>query len=346
MASRDHASWNQLSQLYRSAQVFDKPFCPAVSWFARALPSPRAAEGGLAIPDQSSISYYAYRLLGALMPLVPPRLGYSLFDRLGDLAHDHSKASRDNVYDNLRHVLGKQTGLTRLEQVARGIFRHQARNYYDLFRVASLNGEQIRELVTVQGLDNIDQALRSGHGIIMFTAHFGNLDIAGQMFALEGYPITIVAEHLQPERLYHYVSSLRESKGLKLIPSDTFLRPLYRALRSNEIVGLAADRNLTGTGTLVSFFGAPALLPDGHVRLALRTGAKLLPAFSIRRPDNTFEAFAEPALELETTGDTERDTANAMVSLVAVLEKHIRRYPEQWVMFQPVWALPDQMDAV
>jgi len=277
------------------------------------------------------------------MPRIPPRLGYSLFDRLGDLAHDHSKTSHDNVYDNLRHVLGAQTERSRLEEVARGIFRHQARNYYDLFRVDSLSDEQIKELVTVHGLENIDRALQPGNGVIMFTAHFGSLDIAGQMFALKGYPITIVAEHLQPERLYQYVSSLRESKGLKLIPSDTFLRPLYRALRNNEIVGLAADRNLTGTGTLVSFFGAPALLPDGHVRLALHTGAKLLPAFGIRRPDSTFEAFAEPALELDTIGDAERDRASAMASLVAVLEKHIGQHPEQWVMFQPVWALPDQM---
>ncbi len=277
------------------------------------------------------------------MPLVPPRLGYALFDVLGDLAHDHSKASRDNVYDNLRHVLGPQTELAQLERVARQIFRHQARNYYDLFRVASLGAEEIRELVTAHGLENIDAALQAGRGVIMFTAHYGNLDIVGQMFALQGYPLTIVAEHLQPERLYRYVTSLRASKGLQLIPSDTFLRPLYRALRNNEIVGLAADRNLTGTGTLVSLFGAPALLPDGHVRLALRTGAKLLPAFSIRRPDNTFEAFAEPALQLETTGDADRDTASAMASLAGVVEKYIGRHPEQWVMFQPVWALPDRM---
>lgn len=277
------------------------------------------------------------------MPLLPPRRGYSLFDRLGDLAHDQSKGSRENVYDNLRHVMGPQTDAARLEHVARQIFRNQARNYYDLFRVASLSAEQIRGLVKVNGLDNIDRALQPGKGVIMFTAHFGNLDIAGQMFALEGYPITIVAEHLQPERLYQYVSSLRASKGLRLIPSDTFLRPLYRALRNNEIVGLAADRNLTGTGTLAHFFGAPALLPDGHVRLALRSGAKLLPAFSIRRPDNSFEAFAEPALELETTGNAERDTARAVASLVDVLEKYIGQHPEQWVMFQPVWALPGQM---
>jgi len=278
-----------------------------------------------------------------VIPWVSPRVGYAIFSRIGDLAYARSVASRENVYDNLCHVLGAQAEPARIEQVARQIFRNQARNYYDLFRVASLNAEQIDRLVTLHGLEHVDQALSTGKGLIMVTAHFGNLDIVIQAFALRRYPVTAVAEHLRPEKLYHYVVSLRASKGVKLIPIDSFLRPLFRALRNNEIVGLAADRNLTETGTLIEFFGAPALLPNGHVQLALRTGAKLMLAFGVRRPDNTFEAFVEPPLALENTGDLQRDVHLGMTRLVAVLEKYIGQHPEQWVMFQPVWKLPEQL---
>jgi KDO2-lipid IV(A) lauroyltransferase len=289
------------------------------------------------------LSYYVYRLLGAVMPLVPPKLGYALFTRLGDLSHDRSATSRENVYDNLRHVLGPEADPSRVEKVAREIFRNQARNYYDLFRVPSLSDAQIERLVTIHGLEHLDEALAAGKGLIGVTAHFGNLDVVAQAFALRKYPIMVVAEHLQPERLYQYVASLRASKGIKLIPIDSFLRPIFRALRNNELVGLAADRNLIEAGTLIEFFGAPALLPDGHVRLALRTGAKLGTFFSLRRPDNTYEAFVEPPLELENTGDLERDTRAGMAKLVAVLEKYIGQHPEQWVMFQPVWRLPERL---
>jgi len=291
------------------------------------------------------LSYYVYRLLGAIMPRVPPRLGYALFSRLGDLSHDKATASRENVYDNLRHVLGPTADASRIEQVARGIFRNQARNYFDLFRVASLSDKQIERLVTVHGLENLDLGLAAGKGLIGVTAHFGNLDVVAQAFALHKYPITVVAEHLKPERLHQYVTSLRASKGIKIIPIDSFLRPIFRALRNNELVGLAADRNLTQTGTLIDFFGAPALLPDGHIQLALRTGSRLGLFFSLRRPDNSFEAFVEPPLELENTGDLQQDTRAGMVKLVAVLEKYIGRYPEQWVMFQPVWKLPEKTGA-
>jgi lauroyl/myristoyl acyltransferase len=295
------------------------------------------------IKGQSQLSYYAYRLLGAVMPVIPPKLGYALFSRLGDLAHDKSATSRENVYDNLRHVLGPEADPARMEKVAREIFRNQARNYYDLFRVPSLSDQQIEHLVTVHGLEHLDEALAAGKGLIGVTAHFGNLDVVAQAFALRKYPITVVAEHLKPERLYQYVASLRASKGIKLIPIDSFLRPIFRALRNNELVGLAADRNLIEAGTLIDFFGAPALLPDGHVQLALRTGAKLGLFFSLRRPDNHYEAFVEPPLELENTGDLERDTRAGMAKVVAVLEKYIGQHPEQWVMFQPVWRLPEHL---
>jgi len=327
------------------ASLFDKPFWAAVSCLSLASPSPRPGEGGPAIPDEFSLSYFSYRLLGALVPWIPPRLGYALFDRLGDLAHDRATSSRRNVYHNLRHVLGSETDPAHLEGVARQIFRHQARNYYDLFRVAALSAEQIREFVTPRGMENIDKALQAGKGIVMFTAHYGSLDIASQRLALEGYPITVVAEHLKPERLFRYVTSLRATHGLRFIPNDSFLRPLYRALRNNEILALASDRNLTGSGRLVSFFGAPALLPDGHVRLALRCGAKLLPTFGRRRPDNSFEIITEPALELQPSGDAERDVGTAMDALVSVVERYVGQHPEQWVLFQPVWALPSQTEA-
>jgi lauroyl/myristoyl acyltransferase len=299
----------------------------------------RLAEGD-SVMDLSLVSYYAYRLMGAVMPRIPPSLGYALFDRLGKLAYERSTTSRENVHDNLQHVLGPQADPARIEQVARQAFRHQSRNYYDLFRVASLSDDQIRGLVTPHGLEHVDQALSAGKGVIMVAVHFGNIDIVMQMFALLNYPMTAVAERLKPEKLYQYVASLRGSKGVTLIPIDSFLRPLFKALRNNEIVGLAGDRNLTGTGTVVDFFGAPCLLNDGPVSLALRTGAKLVPAFSLRNPANSFDAYVEPALALEKTGDSVQDVRAGMAKLAAVLEKWIGQYPEQWVMFQPIWRVP------
>jgi len=295
--------------------------------------------GDVATLDQSLLSYYAYRLAGAVVPLLPPRVGYSLFGQLGSLAYRMSTASRENVQDNVRHVLGPQATPQHIARTTRTIFCNQARNYYDLFRVPRLGPEQIENMVTVHGWERLEHALSAGKGVVLVSAHFGNLDVVAQAIALRQYPITVAAEHLRPDKLYRYVVSLRGCKGIHIVPVDAFMRPLFKALHQNEIAALAADRNLSDTGTEIPFFGTPAFLPDGHIRLALHTSAKVVLAFGLRKPDNTFDAFVEPALALENTGDKERDVNLGMMRLVALMEKYIGRYPEQWVMFQPVWRL-------
>jgi KDO2-lipid IV(A) lauroyltransferase len=88
---------------------------------------------------------------------------------------------------------------------------------------------------------------------------------------------------------------------------------------------------------MIDFFGSPARLPDGPVRVALRTGVPIVPAFASRLPDDTFAIHIEPPLDLPETGDHETDVRLAMQEVVKVLERHIARQPEQWLVVSPVW---------
>lgn len=124
---------------------------------------------------------------------------------------------------------------------------------------------------------------------------------------------------------------------MKLIPIDGPLLGLVRALRRGQAVAVAADRDITGSGIVVDFFDAPARLPDGHVQLALRTGAELLPMFALRHADSSPVVQVEPPLELERTGNFEQDVQVNVQKVVARMEDWIRRYPEQWPMFYPIW---------
>jgi KDO2-lipid IV(A) lauroyltransferase len=112
---------------------------------------------------------------------------------------------------------------------------------------------------------------------------------------------------------------------------------LFRALRRGEIVGLAADRDVADSSCVVDFFGTPTRLPDGPVRVALRAGVPLIPAFALRLPDNSFQVQVEPALEWQRTGDMEADVKAGMKLVVAALERHIGPHPEQWLVAQRLW---------
>jgi lauroyl/myristoyl acyltransferase len=288
--------------------------------------------------DQTMLSYYLYRLLGLLVPLVPPGLGYPLATRLGDLFYHLDRVTRANVYDNVTHILeGGQKATGDSEAIVRGVFRNMAKNFYDLFRASTLSLAEIDRLVKVEGREYVERALSQGKGLIFVGTHFGNIDIVAQVPALWEMPVVGPAEHLKPEALFQYICNLRANKGFRLIPIDGPLFELCRALRRNEVVGLAADRNIAGSGIVVDFFGAPARLPDGYARLSLRTGAPIIVGFSQRLPDNTFAVYLEPLLELESTGDRDRDTRAGVEKVVAIMERYIGERPEQWVMSVPVW---------
>ncbi len=272
------------------------------------------------------------------MPRLPVGVGYWLADRMGDALYRLSRETRAGVRHNVRHVLGAEAAGAEVEGVVRGVLRNLARHYYDLLRLPSLSPAQVEGLVAeVAGWEHVEEALAAGKGLILVSAHFGSIQIVVHRFIFRGIPVLIPTERIEPPVLFEHICRLRTSQGLRLIPIDGPLLELFRALRRNEIVGLAADRDVTGSGIVVDFFGAPARLPTGHVQLALRTGAPLVVGFTWRLPDNRFAARFEPPLQLARTGDEERDVRAGVEQVVAVMERYIRERPDQWVMTVPLW---------
>lgn len=214
-----------------------------------------------------------------------------------------------------------------------------AKGHYELFRVNQLSDDDIRALTRLNGREHVDRAMEAGRGVILVSVHLGSVDVVGQLPLVYGLPLTSVVWRTEPERLFNYAKSLRESHGLRLIPSDGSMLELFRVLKRGEAIILVVDRTVGSSVRDVEFFGSPAPLTDGAVRIALRTGAPLIPAFAIRLPDDSFEVRIEPALALPNTGDREADVAAGMRQLVSVMEEYISKHPEQWLVAAPVWPM-------
>jgi KDO2-lipid IV(A) lauroyltransferase len=202
-----------------------------------------------------------------------------------------------------------------------------------------LSTDEILEMTQVEGRENMERALDQGKGVIMLSAHFGNVDVLLQVPLALGVPLTTPVEHIQPERLFQYTLRLRTGHGLRMYPTGGPMMGLYRVLKRGGMIALAADRGIDVSTRKVDFFGVPARLPEGPVRLALRTGAALVPGFGLRLPDDSFQVCIEPPLDLPNTGDREADIAAGMEMMVDMLERHISKHPEQWLMAKPVWPM-------
>jgi lauroyl/myristoyl acyltransferase len=295
------------------------------------------ALGAWASMSQSPVKYYPYRVLGALVPHIPPGLGYKLAAQVGTLAYYLNPRGAAALRSNLCHVLGGQADDRRIKPTALAVFRNLTKNYYDLFHKHTMSEEEATSTITVRNLQYLEEGLRDGRGAIVATAHFGPFDAMWQIGRSLGLTITAPAEHLEPESLFQYVCRLRDKEWIKLLPVDQPLLGLFRALRAGKTVALAVDRDLTGSGVLVDFFGTPTRLPSGHVQLALRTGANLLTCFALRQPDNSALLQLEPILQLERTGDFARDVLVNVTRVAARMESWIRRNPEQWLVLYPIW---------
>lgn len=291
--------------------------------------------------NHSKISFYLYRLAGVLVSRIPPTIGYPLFSLIGRLAHRFNGNARANVHENIRHVLGPGASQAQVERLTRATFDYVAYNYYDLFRLPTLSPDQVEAMVRIEGWENVEAALSLEKGVVMTSAHFGNIEIVLYAMLMRGVSITIPAERVEPPELYDYLTKLRMSKGLKLIPVDGPMLDLFRTLRRGGVAGVAGDRNVTDGGAVVEFFGAPARLPDGHVRLALRTGAPLIMGFSRRLGRDAYEARFWPHFCIPDEGSEDERMAAGMAYVVRGLEEAISAHPEQWVVTVPMWGDPD-----
>jgi lauroyl/myristoyl acyltransferase len=285
------------------------------------------------------LKYASYRFIGGLAGPLPPRIGYGLARLFSPLLYLFSPGLRRALTINLGHVLGADADQEQVQSLVRQACTNILKGHYDLFRLSRLSIDEIREMTRIEGREYLEQTLARGKGVILITAHFGNVDIIAQLPAAYGIPFSAPAQHIWPERLFQYTSRLRSSHGLRLYPADGPLMELFRALKRGEIVGLPSDRSIGDNKRKVSFFGSPALLPDGPVRVALRTGAALVPAFGLRLPDNSFLVQIDPPLELPRTGDQEADIATGVDMMVKVLERHISQHPGQWLVAVPVWSI-------
>jgi KDO2-lipid IV(A) lauroyltransferase len=158
--------------------------------------------------------------------------------------------------------------------------------------------------------------------------------MVGQVVMTRGYTLTLPAEKTDSEFM-HAVNRARQAQGLVLVPIDSALG-IHRVIRDGGVLGILADRAVTGVGERVEFFGRPALLPSAHVALALRTGAALVPAFAWRENGMLVARIEEP-LKLASTGDRDADVRAGVRQFAARLERYVKEHPEQWSVFEPVW---------
>jgi lauroyl/myristoyl acyltransferase len=215
------------------------------------------------------------------------------------------------------------------------VFKNAAKNYFDLTKLSQINLEKLEGKVTIEGTHYLSKAVNNGKGVIIATAHLGNYEFGAHVVASRGFEMMILVEDFENEPFLEKLAGMRRGKGVRIFPVGiSGMKEGIQTLRRGEIVTIVCDRDINGTGIKTQFLGQETAFPVGAVDLAQRTGAAIVPIFSLRGPCDTTSIFIEPPLKQSTSCDPDQAERENLESLVAVMEKYIRKYPEQWVVLE------------
>ena len=284
-------------------------------------------------------AYLAVRFFVGLYGLLPEPVMRRLGRALGVLASYVAPSKRRMIERHQRRVQGDAIDAT---AAARRVMASYGRYWAEVFWVRPRRREAILAKTLLQRADVLHTAIATGRGVILALPHTGNWETAGLRAAAEQARVLAVAENLGNQRITDWFVGLRTTMEIDVVLTGGGGRvtgSLIRRLREGGVIALLSDRDLSGRGVPVTFFGEETTMPSGPVALADRTGAVLLPVgiyFADGRRGGHRFVVHDP-LEIPVAPTAEERVAAGTQALAHRLEGIIRERPEQWHVIVPNW---------
>lgn len=277
----------------------------------------------------------------AMTRALPEPAAAFAFRTAGNLAVRRGGAGIEQLRANLARVL-IATGSTRdLDELLRRGVGSYARYWQETFRLPVTTPAAIVAGTEVTGWEHVEAVRRPDRGVLVALTHSGNWDAYAVVFRNRlGTGFTTVAERLRPQVVFDRFVAHRASLGMEVLPLTGGERPvaavLGERLRGGGAVCLLADRDLTGQGLPIDFFGEPATFPPGPALLAATTGAALVPMLG-SFTERGWRMEFQPEIAIPAGGRLRERVRAATEDLVALFERGIAAHPEDWHMLQPLW---------
>lgn len=288
--------------------------------------------------------FLTYRTLGQTMQRAPEPVVAGMAAIVGEAMARRPSAARAMAERHLHRILaygspGAEPDPEVVRRWVRRSFRSYARYWVEGARLPAVPAGTVMARMGIErGYEHLRAAMATGDGVVMALPHVGSWEWGGRWLALEGYPMTSVAEQLEPPEMFEWFVAQRQAIGLTIVPLGADSGgSVLRTLKAGGLVGLLCDRDIVGGGVPVTFFGETTTFPAGPATLALRTGATLLTGVVFSGPAGDHSAVISPPLDTGRTGGLRADVARLSQEIARQFEGYVSRCPEQWHVFQPNW---------
>lgn len=226
----------------------------------------------------------------------------------------------------------------RVDQTARGVWIHFGGVMFDLVRILARGPGVVDPLVTIEGRENALRAHESPHGVVLITGHFGNWETHGIIHAKHFGSIGVVARPLDNPTLDRAMTALRESAGNEVIQKEHAMIRSMRRLKAAQGVAFVVDQNVQEKeGIFVDFFGREACTTPFAARLAIKTGALVLPCRAVMTQDFRYRVIYDPPIDPRAFGTGDAAVQALTQAMMNTTEAWIRANPDQWLWMHRRW---------
>lgn len=284
------------------------------------------------------IVWFPLRWACSILPISLVLLFYQL---MGDIHYLFGRRKRKELRENISLAFNGQLSSKEINHIV----RHYLQNYYThqllIFLFPRLDKNYIQRMVTIEGLEHLDQALAQGKGCILVHGHFGLFQLPLFTLGLLGYRINQITlpsdqglSYIGKKVAYNYRMRYEALIPARLIPANTFLRPVFTALKNNEVVMITGDGAggsvYYGKYIFLNFFNHSYPFPSGPISLALKTGAAILPMFIFKEGFSRYRIMIGETLTLTRDQHSNSGLQEGMEKFGKLLENNIRKYPCHW----------------
>jgi len=224
-----------------------------------------------------------------------------------------------------------------LFMIGQRVFGNATANYAELVQTSKINKGNIDDWVKPHNMRRVDESFARGKGVIILTAHFGNWELVGSFFRMKGYPGATIVRKVYFERFDLLINRYRAVHDVGIIYRDESPKKMLRILKDNKILGMLADQDIASVdGIFVDFFGKQAYTPTAPVKIAMASGAPIVPCYMLRS-GRRYDFFIEEPIHVEDRGSKEETIRYYTQKWTKVLESYIMKYPDQWVWMHRRW---------
>jgi Kdo2-lipid IVA lauroyltransferase/acyltransferase len=282
-------------------------------------------------------AYLAARVLIFIFERIPFAIGLGIGDVLGRGVFYVSKKRRV-AYINLKAALGDQLTPAERWKAVRDHFGSLGQSAVEVLSFKQMKRKHHDLHVKIHNLERYEALLRSGHGGVLITAHFGNWELLQVWSGLRGTPIHVLTREQKYPRVNGLINELRESHGSVSVSRGVGIRGLVRALREKKMIGVLGDQSAgKGEGIILPFFGRRTTVPTGAFQLAHRTDALIMPFFIVRTGGREHEVYSVETLKDDPSLAPEARVEFQARQYLEILEGFIRKFPNQWLWENKRW---------